>query len=369
MARKSSPTQDDELTALDDPFDGGALPDEPLTPPPPPSTGPTCGQFLGGCLEIILIVLIVVMACGLVTGTGVWLGKDRGLLPDEPPTAVPALLDSVPTVAPLNVPTLEAAPAAERTLEVVAVTPVGTPIPAGIVCADGAAWWFSQMDTFNSLAVALPASVTGAENPAALRLRLSPRRDALASAGAPACLEAPYAALLGAMDDTLAGLSAAEAGETAALDAHAEAITLALAHTLTSLWDLGVFTAPDAPTTRSIARGSGGDCSPEAWHAALAPVWANFTTEANAARTATALNLNMAIGRMNTLIEQAAALQAPGCVSEVGRLALAWMTATTDSFRAQVSNDAAARQTSAAQAAQTLILLRAWEDWLGLPAL
>ena len=364
MARKSSPMQDDELTTLGDPFDGGPLPDEPLEPPPPLRSGPTCGRLIGGCLEIVLITLIAVLTCGLISGAAVWLGEDRGVIPENPPTAVPAFLDSVPTVAALNVPTLAAEPAAERTLE---VADAGTPLPAGVVCADGAAWWFSQQDTFNSLAAALPALAVGAENAGALRLRIAPRRDTLVSGGAPACLETPYAALLGAMDETLAGLDAAQAGDSAAFDAHSAAVTLALARTLTSLWDMGVFTAPDAPTTRAIARGSGGDCAPEDWHAALVPLWADFTAEAAGARTATALNLNLAIGRMNTLIEQVTALDAPGCVNEVQRLALAHMTATTDTYRAQVAADGTAQLASAGQAAQSLVLLRAWEDWLGLP--
>lgn len=368
MARKSSPMQDDELTALNDPFDGSAAYVEPFDPPPSPRSGPTCGQLIGGCLEIALITLIAVMVCGLISGAAVWLGEDRGLLPDTPPTAVLGILDRLPTVAALNVPTLAVAPSAERTLEVEATAAPGTPAPSGVVCADGAAWWFSQTDTFDALATALPSLASGADNAAALRLRLTPRRESLASES-PACLETPHTALLAAFDAVLAGLDAAEAGDSAALDAHAATVTRTLARTLTALWDIGVFTAPDAPTTRGILRGSGGDCAPEDWHAALAPLWTAFTAEAETARTATALNLNLAIGRMNTQIEQASALEAPACVSEVNRLALNWMTATTDAFRAQVSGDAAARQAHTDQAAQTLVLLRAWEAWLGLPAL
>lgn len=365
MTRKPPTVVGDEPIPLDDPFASGDLSDHYLAPPPPPRSGPSCGQFLGGCLEIVLITLIVVLGCGLISGAAVWLGEERGILPETPPTAVPAFLDSVPTVAALNVPTLAVEPFAARTLDVDAPTA----LPSGAVCADGAAWWFGQQDTFNSLAVALPGLAAGAENAGALRLRLAPGRDAIAAAGPPACLETPYTALLGAMDETLAGLDAAQAGDSAAFDAHSAAVTRALARVLTSLWDLGVFTAPDAPTTRAIARGSSGDCAPEDWHAALAPLWADFAAEAEAARTATAINLNLAIGRMNATIEQAAALEAPGCVSAVNQLALAWMMATTDSFRAQVSGDSAARQASAAQAAQSLILLRAWEDWLGLAGL
>jgi len=369
MARKSSPMLDDELTPMDDPFDGGPLPEGPLDPPPPLRTGPTCGRLLTGCLEIALIALIVILACGLISGTAVWLGEDRGLLPENPPTAVPAFLDRVPTVGALNVPTLAVEPDAVRTLDVPATVSAGTPSPSGVVCADGAAWWSSQQDTFNSLASALPSLSIGAETAGALRLRFTPRRDAFAAEGAPACLETPSAALLGALDETLAGLDAAQGGDSAAFDAHSAAVTQALARTLTSLWEMGVFTAPDAPTTRSIPRDSGADCSPEDWHAALAPLWADFTTEAAAARTATALNLNLAIGRLNTLIESASALEAPGCVSDMQRLALATMTSTTDAFRAQVSGDEAARLASTTQAAQSLVLLRAWEDWLGLPPL
>jgi hypothetical protein len=355
---------------VDDPFDNGTLPEGALEPPPPPRTGPSCGQVLGGCIEVVLIALIFVMLCGLISGAGVFFGQQRGVLAAEPPkttpTPIPGFLDTVPTVAPLNVPTLPAEPAAERTLEAPEVNAAGTPVAA---CADGAAWWFSQQATFTSAASALAEATISGGDPAAVRLRLAPQRDALDAEGAPTCLEEAHAALLQGLDAALAGLDAARVEDIATVQTQSAAVTAALADTLTTLWDRGVFTTLDAATTRQVARGSAGDCAPEDWYAELTALWAGFNEQAATAQTASAITRNLAIGQMNALTEQATALEAPACVRDVQALATGWMTSTTGSLRALAAGDSATEQAAAAQAAQTAVLLRAWLDWVGLPAL
>lgn len=371
MARKSSPLLTPEPSPLDDPFDGRGLPERPPEPPPAPRSGPTCGQVIGGLLEIVIIAAIAFLSCGLISGALVWAGEDRGLLAEAPPTAAPNLLAGLPTVAPLNVPTLPAvAPTAPPTSapEERAAIPA-TAAPQTAQCADGAAWWFAQQDAFSTFGAALPGLIFASENPAALRARLTPRRDALQAAGPPNCLEAPYAALLRAMDAVLVGLDAATAENTAAVNTQSEATTAALAETVTSLWDVGVFTAPEAATTRGIARGSG-ECA-GAWQASLTTQWVAFRTAAAAAdpRTAPALTMNLRIGEMNTILDATMAIEAPVCATDVFRYTIEWMTGTTDALRAWVAQDSAGAGAAAAEAGRAAVLLQAWLDWLGVEAL
>ena len=368
MAKKSSPTLDQNPSPLADPFDSPNPPEEPLQPPPPLKTGPSCGQMVGGCIEIVLIALIVVILCGLITGGAVYLGQQQGVLAAEPPgalpTAVPGSLDAVPTVAPLNVPTLPAA-SPERTLPPAAETVSGTAEPTVAACADGAAWWFSQQAAFDALTRALPDVAFGGGNADAARIRLTAQRDALQAAGAPLCLEAAYAALLTAYDESLAGLDAL--ADPNGLLARVGAVTDSLANTLVALWDRGVFTAVDAPTTRQVARGSGSDCA-EDWRVAFTEVWSQFVPQAAGARNATGLTLNLAIGQLTALRDRAEAFAAPDCVRDVRQLALLWMASELDKLRAQAAGDAEAERAALRQSAQTAVQLRAWQTWLELPS-
>ena len=374
MAKK--PPQDLEPSALEDPFDGPGLPDTPPAPPPPLRTGPTCGQFVGGLLEIILIAVIGLMVCGLISGAAVWLGEDRGLIPDNPPTAAVSLLAQIPTVAPLNVPTLPVTPAPERTADAVptaapdSTAPDATPLPPDTACANGAAWWRDSQPLFDSIAAALPATRFGAESASALAARLSPAREALITSEPPLCLEAPHAALVAALDAALGGLNTAEGGDVAAYTAQANRVNAELATVLNTLWDDGVFTAPEAASTRSVARGSAGDCAPDAWYADLTEQVTQFRTEAAAAdpNTVPVISVNLGIGKLNGILEATTALTAPGCVADIGRYTTDWMAASIDLIRAQLAADATAARDAANRAGQAAVLLRAWQDWLGLAA-
>ncbi len=370
MARKSSPLLTPEPSPLDDPFDGHSLLERPPEPLPPPRSGPTCGQLIGGVFEIALIAAIAFLSCGVISGALVWAGEDRGLLAEAPPTAALNLLAGLPTVAAQNVPTLPAvAPTAAPTSapgQPAAAAATGAPQSAR--CADGAAWWFAQQDAVSTFSAALPGLIFASENPAALRARLTPRRTALQTAGPPNCLEAPYGALLRAMDAVLAGLDAATAENSAAVDTHSETATAALADMLTSLWDLGVFTAPEAATTRGIARGSG-ECA-GTWQAGLTAQRAAFRTAVTAAdpRTAPALTMNLRIGDLNTILDVTRALEAPVCATDIFRYTVEWMTGTTDALAAWVAQDSAGAAAAAAEAGRAAVLLQAWLDWLGLEA-
>ena len=370
MAKKS--TSAPEPSPLNDPFDSRALPEEAPAPPPPPRTGPGCGGLLGGCLEIVIIAAIVLLTCSLLTGSAVWFGRDRGLLAQAPPTPELSLLAQIPTVEPLNVPTL---PAVVPTSITRPTSEAGPDQPAATAqtsaCADAAAWWRDQQSTFDSFAVALAGVPYSGENPTAVYATLTPLRDGLSATIAPPCLDAPQRALLRAMDATLSGLNAAAASNTAQTDEYAAQATTAMASVITSLWDLGVFTAADAATTRGIARGSDSDCTPADWYAEFEPQWQAFRAAAASAdpRTASALTINLSIGQLNAIAEQITALDAPDCALDVERYATDWMTYTTEALTTHVAGDAAGAQTAAENAARALILLNAWIDWRGLPTL
>lgn len=363
-----------EPSPLDDPFNGRSFIEEAPAPPPPPRTGPGCGGLLGGCLEIVFIAAIVLLSCGTLSLVVVNLGQNRGVIA-QPPAAQLHVLAQLPTVEPLNVPTLAAiipTSIARPTSEPGAATQPEAPAQSEAttepVCADAAAWWRDQQGAFDAFSVALAGLPFSGENPTAVYATLAPRRDSLSASSAPRCLETPQANLLRAMEATLSGLSAASAGDRTRTDEYAAQATTALAGVLTNLWDLGVFTAADAAPTRSIARSSGADCADEGWRAAFEPQWQAFRAAAATAdpRVAPSLTMNLSIGQMNAITGQMAALTAPECAQDVERYATNWMTFTAEALTAHVAGEAASARAAAENAARALILLRTWEDWLGL---
>ncbi|HYO87275.1 MAG TPA: hypothetical protein VER79_01435 [Candidatus Limnocylindrales bacterium] len=356
---------------LDDPFDGRALPDQAPVPPPPPRRGPGCAGLLGGCIEIVIIAAIVLLSCGLLSGAMVLLGQRTGVLADAPESSN-AMLAALPTVEPLNIPTLPAiipTSSLRPTSEPGVVQPAETDqTPA---CADGAMWWRDHQPDFDFFASTLFSATVNTETPAALLAQATPRRVTLAEAETPRCLEGPQAALLRGADAALAGLNAATAGDSAAYEAQVAAGSLAFADVLTGLWDVGVFTAPDAPTTRAIARGTAEDCAPDDWYTDFSAQVTDYrATAANAVPgSAPLLSINVAIGQMNLIANAAAALEAPVCMGDVEGYGLAWMTGRTEALSAFVAGDIATAQASAIGSGSALVRLNAWIDWLGLPPL
>jgi hypothetical protein len=365
-----------EPSPVDDPFDGRSFIEEAPAPPPPLRRGPGCAGLLGGCLEIALIAAIALLSCSTLSLVLVYVGQTQGVIAQAPDAPV-SLLAQLPTVEPLNVPTLPAVipTSSFATRDAQDATPApgedGDAAATPAACADAAAWWRDQQAAFDAFTVALAGLPYSGEDATVVYASLVPQRDALSAANPPPCLDGPQAALVRAMEATLSGLSAAGVGDTTRTDEYAAEASQALAEVITRLWDLGVFTAPDAATTRGIARGSGEDCAPDDWYVAFEPQWQAFRAAAATAdpRVAPPLTINLSIGQMNGIFEQIAALDAPDCALDVERYATDWMTFTLEALIAHVAGDAAAAQTAAANAARALVLLQAWVDWRGLPPL
>jgi hypothetical protein len=365
-----------EPSPVDDPFDGRSFIEEAPAPPPPLRRGPGCAGLLGGCLEIMLIAAIALLSCSALSLVLVYVGQTQGVIAQAPDAPV-SLLAQLPTVEPLNVPTLPAvvptSAAATRDAQDATAAPGddGDVAATPAACADAAAWWRDQQAAFDAFTVALSGLPYREEDATVTYASLVPLRDALSAASPPPCLDRPQAALVRAMEATLSGLSAAGAGDTTRTDEYAAQAVQALADVLTQLWDLGVFTAPDAATTRGIARGSVEDCTAEDWHAVFEPQWQAFRAAAATAdpRLAPPLTINLSIGQMNGIFEEIAPLDAPDCALDVARYATDWMALTLDALTAHVAGDSAAAQAAAENAARALVLMQAWIDWRDLPPL
>lgn len=397
--RKNEPIPDDEID-FNDPFAGlaSSLEDEIEPPavsdrgerrkaeksraPKKPKTRRKSGGPLGciGGLIAALILGVLIVPLFLVAGFGIAFGLDQAGV-ELPVVNVQNLLAGSPEATDTPEGADNAAASAGSDPSSSAGTGTegsqgGQPIAAvptlSNTCSEGATWWTAQQTAWNEFVgvgaevIYVPTGDPLTPRLAQLRIRRTDAQNVLT----PPCLEPARDQMLAAMDTVISALQLVESGDRIGALLALNSGLNEMAETLTLLWDINVWTSPDAPPPSNIPRGGGEGCEASQWIDGLSLNWRNVIATADQTNfsSASPLELRGTVNTMTELQTQFSGIGASGCETPLQRYLLSGVNNVLAAVNAGLQGTAAPARDALRNYLIDSTLLDAWLIWYGIAA-